>query len=217
MKPSLALPCLCLVTDRARSLSGVVDVVAAAVDAGVGMVQLREKDYPAGKLLSLARELRAVTEGRCIFIVNDRVDVATLSEADGIQLGESSLDVISARRLVGDDMLIGRSVHSTEGAIEAEASGADFLILGTIFNTASHPGARTGGLDLVREVSSAVGIPTICIGGITESNIGELVKAGAAGAAVISAISMALYPGVASSRLSATMRRAHSSYAEMKE
>ena len=182
----------------------------AAVDGGVGMVQLREKDCPAGELLALARELRCVTEGRALLIVNDRVDIAMLCGADGVQLGENGLDAASARRLVGSDMLIGRSVHSVEGAVEAESAGADFLVLGTIFETASHPGADTGGLDLVRDVAGRVRIPVIGIGGISESNIAGLVESGAAGAAVITAISMVADPREAAARLSEAMRRAYS-------
>ena len=108
--------------------------------------------------------------------MNDRVDIALLSCADGVQLGENGLDAASARRLVGPEMLIGRSVHSVEGAAEAEADGADFLVLGTIFETASHPGADTGGLELVRDVTGRVGIPVIGIGGISESNVGGLIQ-----------------------------------------
>ena len=215
MKPKLPLPCLCLVTDRGRTASGdLVDTARAAVDGGAGMVQLREKDCPAGDLLSLARELRSVTEGRALLIVNDRVDVAILSGADGVQLGENGLDVASARRLVGSEMLIGRSVHSVEGAVEAESSGADFLVLGTIFETSSHPGADTGGLDLVRDVTGKVRIPVIGIGGISESNVAGLVESGAAGAAVITAISMMWDPKAASLGLSEAMRRAYSSVGE---
>ncbi len=214
MKLKLALPCLCLVTDRGRSAAGdVADTVSAAVDAGVGMVQLREKGCPAGQLLSLARRLRSVTAGRALLIVNDRVDVAMLSGADGVQLGEKALDVRSARSLAGRNMLIGRSVHSVEGAVEAVSSGADFLVLGTIFETASHPGADTGGLEIVRRVTARVGIPTIGIGGISESNIGGLMRAGAAGAAVITAISMATDPKAAAAALSSAMRRSYSNFA----
>ena len=180
-------------------------LVPAAVDGGVGMVQLREKDLPAGELLALARKLRRATAGRALLIVNDRVDVAMANGADGVQLGESGLDVASARALVGADMLIGRSVHSADGARAAEADGADFLVLGTVFDTASHPGAETGGLALVREATAGVGIPVLGIGGISESNVGGLVEAGASGAAVISAISMDADPKGAAFRLSAAM------------
>ena len=192
----------------------VVKTVSAAVEGGVGMVQLRGKDYPAGELLSLAHELRHATAGRALLIVNDRADVAILSEADGVQLGENSLDVHSTRKLVGPNMLIGRSVHSAEGADEAASDGADFLVLGTIFQTSSHPGTRTGGPGLVSEVSSKVELPIIAIGGISETNIAEIIQAGAAGAAVITAISMAQDPEEASSLLSTIMRRANSRVAE---
>ncbi|MXY22606.1 MAG: thiamine phosphate synthase [Dehalococcoidia bacterium] len=215
MKPKL--PLLCLVTDRGRTASGdMVDTARGAVAGGVGMVQLREKDCPAGELLSLARELRRVTEGRALLIVNDRVDIALLCGADGVQLGENGLDAASARRLVGSEMLIGRSVHSVEGAVKAESSGADFLVLGTIFETASHPGADTGGLSLVRDVTDRVGIPVIGIGGISESNVAGLVESGAAGAAVITAVSMAADPKAASLKIRETMRHAYSCVAELR-
>ncbi len=217
MKPKLPLPCLCLVTDRGRTASDdVVDTARGAVAGGVGMVQLREKDCPAGELLALARELRSVTEGRALLIVNDRVDIALLSGADGVQLGENGLDAASARRLVGSEMLIGRSVHSVEGAVEAESIGADFLVLGTIFETASHPGADAGGLNLVRDVTDRVGIPVIGIGGISECNVAGLVESGAAGAAVITAVSMAADPKAASLKIRETMRHAHSCVAELR-
>ena len=211
MKSTLALPCLSLVTDRARTASGdIVSTVAAAVDGGVGMVQLRGKEYPAGELLSLAHKLRNATAGRALLIVNDRMDIAIMSGADGVQLGENSVDVQSARTLVGPDLLIGRSVHSVEGAADAAKSGADFLVLGTIFETSSHPGAQTGGTELVKDVTDRVEIPVIGIGGISESNIGGLVKAGAVGAAIITAISMDKDPEAASLGLSEAMRRAYS-------
>ena len=149
-----------------------------------------------------------------MLIVNDRVDVAILSGADGVQLGEDALDVHSARKLVGPDMLIGRSVHSAKGAVEAASSGADFLVLGTIFETSSHPGAQTGGLEFISDVVREVELPVMGIGGISESNVAEVIQAGAAGAAVITAISMAQDPAEAACRLSAAMRQAHSSVSE---
>ena len=215
MKPELVAPTLCLVTDRRRTASGDLAALAAAVvEGGVGMVQLREKDLPAGELLALARMLRRATVGRALLIVNDRVDVAMASGADGVQLGENGLDVASARRLAGASMLIGRSVHSAEGARAAEAEGADFLVLGTVFDTASHPGAETGGLELVREATAGVGVPVLGIGGVSESNVGGLMEAGAAGAAVISAISMDADPKRAAFRLREAMRRNYSDIAE---
>ena len=155
-----ATPALCLVTDRLRCNGRrIEDVVDAAVEGGVGLVQLREKDLPAADLYELALSLRAITKGRARLFINDRVDVALAAEADGVQLGENALPVDAARRIVGDRLLLGRSVHSVAGAIDAEEKGADLLTLGTIFATASHPGAYTGGIALVEEVAAAVSLP----------------------------------------------------------
>ena len=168
MASPIPLPCLCMVTDRTRTASGdLLETVSAAVDAGVSMVQLREKDMPAGQLLKLARKLRAVTEGKSLLIVNDRVDVALLSGADGVQLGEEAMGVAEARKLMGPNLLIGSSVHSVKGAMAAESNGADFLVLGAIFETATHPGVETGGLALVEAVTRRVRLPVLGIGGIT--------------------------------------------------
>lgn len=195
MKPTLPASCLCLVTDRARTRSeDVVATVASSIEGCVSMVQLREKDMPPYELLRLARRLRLVTRGRALLIINDRVDVAILAGADGVQLGETALDVADVRSLVGPDMLVGRSVHSEVGAVDAECQGADFLVLGTVFETASHPDGQIGGLALVREVTEAVGIPVLGIGGISADNASGVIGAGASGVAVITAITMAENP-----------------------
>ena len=165
------------------------------------MVQLREKDMPPFELLRLARRLRRITEGRALLIVNDRVDVAMLADADGVQLGETALDVADVRSLVGPDMLIGRSVHSEVGAVDAECQSADYLVLGTVFESASHPDGRVGGLDLVRKVTQAVGIPVLGIGGITAGNAPGVMDSGASGVAVITAVSMAEDPRTAAADL----------------
>ena len=203
MRPQLHSPCLCLVTDRKRTKSGnVAATVAASLEGGVDMVQLREKDMPPFELLRLARRLRRVTKGRALLVVNDRVDVAMLADADGVQLGETALDVADVRKLVGPDMLIGRSVHSEVGAVDAECQGADYLVLGTVFETTSHPDGRVGGVDLVREVTASVGIPVLGIGGISAANAASVMKAGASGVAVITAVTMSDDPRLAASDLS---------------
>ena len=134
---------LCLVTDRRRSLGRPVEaVVEAAVKGGVDIVQLRERELPAASLLDLAVRLRSITAGRALLFVNDRVDVALAAGADGVQLGERSIPVEAARRACGDSLIVGRSVHSVEGAVEANRAGADLLVFGTVFATSSHPGVR---------------------------------------------------------------------------
>ena len=123
------------------------------------------------------------------------------ADADGVQLGEEALPVSAARRVAGEKLLIGRSVHSVEGAVEAEREGADLLVVGTIFATASHPGARPAGVSLLREVASRVRIPFIGIGGIDASNAAQVVGAGAVGVAVIRSVLAASDPEEAARNL----------------
>ena len=172
------------------------------------MIQLRRKDAPAGELLELARELRAATRGRALLTINDRADVAALSDADGVHLGENSLGVADARRLLGEGALIGRSVHDAAGAVRAQREGADYLILGTIFPTPSHPGAAGAGLSLVEEAARAASIPILGIGGIGEGNVAGVIRAGASGAAAISAVFAVPNPRDAAERLTRLMRNA---------
>ena len=205
----LSFPLLCLVTDRLRCNGRPLeDVVDAAVESGVGMVQLREKDLPASELYSLALRLRDVVGSRASLFINDRVDLALAVRADGVQLGENALPIEAARQVAGGNLLLARSVHSVSGALDAEAKGADLLTLGTIFPTASHPGAYTGGLSLISEVAESVNLPFLGIGGIDASNAGQVIAAGASGTAVITAITTAEDPAAAASSMIESMRAA---------
>ncbi len=198
----LELPCLCLVTDS--SVVGpdeLVACVAAAVAGGVGLVQLRAKDLPGGRLLSLAAELKRAIDGRAVLLVNERVDVAVAVGADGVQLGEEALPVAAARRLLPQGALIGRSVHSAAGAADAALAGADFLLAGSMFATGSHPDAAPAGPGLMREAAARCDAPLVGIGGITPGNLGEVVAAGAAGVAVIRSILGASDPQAAAEEL----------------
>jgi thiamine-phosphate pyrophosphorylase len=154
-------------------------------------VQLREKDLPAGALLALAKRLRVRIEGRALLFVNDRVDVALASEADGVQLPEDGLPVAEAYRLAGVALLVGRSVHDVEGAVAAAEAGADLLIAGTIYPSRSHPEGVVAGPALITQIRMALprysGL-LLGIGGITKENVTEVLAAGADGVAVISAL-----------------------------
>ena len=207
----LTIPCLALVTDRrlCQTLS-LEEAVAQAIEGGANLVQLREKDpdgrsLPAAELLALAEKLRAVTRGRALFLVNDRLDVALACAADGTHLPERGLPVAAARRLAGEGFIIGRSVHSTAEAARAQEEGADYVQVGSIFASRSHPGQPVGGLDLLEAVAAAVTIPILAVGGITAANVGEAIRAGAGGAAVISAILGAASPREAARALSEAM------------
>ena len=210
--PRLPEPCLALVTDRHLCLPGHTLAVAAsaACDGGIDVVQVREKDLPGGALLTLVQELREATRGRALLIVNERADVALVCEADGVQLGEDALPVEEARRLLGSDALIGRSVHSVAGAVEAEAAGADFLLVGPIFATPSHPESAGAGTALLEQVRRAVAVPFLAIGGVDASNIEEVARAGASGAAVVRAVITAPDPAQAVAELRAAFLRGQS-------
>ena len=165
------------------------------------MVQLREKDLSAHDLYDLGVRVRNAIAGRAKLIVNDRVDVAHALDADGVQLPEDGIPVADARRIVSPKMLIGRSVHSVDGAVEAESDGADFLIAGTIFPSPSHPSGPAQGVDFLRALSRGVSVPILAIGGVTTRNVSKVMEAGCSGVAVISAISEAEDPGAATSSL----------------
>ena len=209
MPARLELPCLCLVTDNSvASADELVPRVSAAVSGGVGLVQLRAKELPGGQLLSLTAELKRAIDGRALLLVNERVDVAAVACVDGVQLGEEALSPTAARGILPDGALIGRSVHSVHGASNAQAEGADFLVVGTMFASGSHPGATPAGPDLMREVRNSSRIPLIGIGGITRDNLAEIVAAGAAGVAVIRSILGATNPQRAAEELKLALREA---------
>ncbi len=207
MTPILPKPCLCLVTDRTvikgdrGDLGGLIERVAQAVEGGVDLVQLREKDLPGGELLELAASILAAIAGRAKLIVNERADVALAAGAHGVQLGEDALPVSAARKTVGRGILIGRSVHSETAAIRAEADGADFLVVGAMFASRSHPGEGPAGPDLMRRISGSSRLPLIGIGGITPENAPRVIEAGASGVAVITSILAASDPKAASAQL----------------
>ncbi len=183
---ALPRPCLMLVSDRSLCAGedGIVDAVTAAVAGGVDAVQLREKDLAASELLSLARRLRRATLGRALLLVNGSLEVALAAEADGVHLPEAAPPVGRPR----DDFLVGRSVHSLEAARRAEAEEVDYLIAGPIYETRSHPGREPAGLALIEEVTRRMRTATLAIGGVTAERVEEVVRAGASGVAVISAI-----------------------------
>lgn len=207
----LPQPCLCLVTDRGIADGAeLVSRVADAVAGGVDLVQLREKDLPGGKLLELAQELKRAISGRALLVINERTDVAAACAAAGVQLGEEALPVAAARRILGPGALIGRSVHSQEGAEQAVAQGADFLIVGTMYATASHPGLPPAGPELVQRIARSCSIPIIGIGGIHAGNAAPVVRAGASGVAVITSILAAPQPREAARRLKQVLLEAWS-------
>ncbi len=209
---NLGLPWLCLVTDRNRCDGrSLLDVTDRAVSGGVNLVQLRERDLPASQLYHLGVELRKITLGRAILLVNDRVDVAIACGADGVQLGEEGLPAEIAKELSKGKLLLSRSVHSLDSAEKAQDDGVDLLVLGTIFPSGSHPNGETGGLDRIINVTAITDVPVLAIGGITAGNVGSVIEAGASGAAVITAITQSPNPKDSALALASQMQEAWAS------
>ncbi|MCY4448021.1 MAG: thiamine phosphate synthase [Chloroflexi bacterium] len=203
---SLPRPIVALVTDRnlAGGPDALIDAVAQAVDSGVNLVQMREKDLPDALQLELAQRLREVTNGKALLFINDSVSIAEASGADGVQLTENSRSIASAHARMGRPLLIGRSVHGVDAAREAAAQGADFLVVGTVYDSPTHPGQPPAGVGLVGWCAQP-GVPVIGIGGITANNAPAVMQAGASGVAVISAILGATDPANAASQLAAAV------------
>ena len=179
------------ITDR-KMLGDVSEVEAARLcfEGGADVVQLRMKDTDGGEMLEKAKAIQEIAQQYCkFFIVNDRLDIAVLAGADGVHLGQTDIPVQEARRLVGDEMIIGVSASTVEEAVKAVDDGADYIGVGSIFNTSTKPDADQGiGLDTLMDICQAVDVPVVAIGGINKGNIRDVIRAGADGAAVVSAI-----------------------------
>jgi thiamine-phosphate pyrophosphorylase len=182
---------LYLCTDRALSLGRPIgEAISAAAAGGVTMVQLREKDASSREFYEIALELRALTRRLGIpLVINDRLDIALAVGAEGIHLGQSDLPLKKARQLAGRDIFIGISAGTAEEALAAERDGADYLGAGPVYPTGSKADAGESiGVKGLADICAAVRIPVVGIGGLKAEKAGELLGAGAAGAAVISAI-----------------------------
>lgn len=181
---------LYVVTDPALSLGrSHVDVAALAVAGGADVIQLRDKSATGRDLLAAAEAIRNISASAgALFIVNDRLDIALASGADGVHLGQDDLPVRAARR-IAPNLIIGVSVGSVKGGLRAVADGADYVALSPLFSTPSKIDAGRGhGLDLLMALCDELTVPVLAIGGINLSNVQQVIRAGAAGVAVISAV-----------------------------
>jgi thiamine-phosphate pyrophosphorylase len=182
---------ICLVTDRMRLSDGddnidrLVDLVGAAARAHIHLVQVRERDLDTRALVALVdRCLRAVEGSGTKVVVNDRADVAAAAGAHGVHLRADSIETSAARRLLGSDAIIGRSVHSAaEAAAATSAGGVNYLMFGTLYDTPSkEAGHRCATFDELRAACrAAAGVPVLAIGGLTVDRAAEVARAGATG------------------------------------
>jgi thiamine-phosphate pyrophosphorylase len=201
---------LMVITDaRCGEGRALVDVVRAALRGGAPCVQLRVKTESARETVELARALREATrEAGALLIVNDRVDVALVADADGAHVGDDDIPVAAARRIVPPGFLLGRSTDTPEQAVRARGDGADYVGVGPVYQTASKDDAGLPvGLARVAAVARAAGIPAVGIGGIDAANAAEVARSGAAGVAVIRAVMQAPDPAEAVREL---LREVHS-------
>ncbi len=199
---------LYLVTDHHQTAGrDLLEVVNAALRAGVRAVQLREKDLTTRDVFHLGEKMLAMTRAAgSALLINDRVDVAMALQADGVHLTRRSLPPREARDLLGPGSLIGVSCHSLAEVQEAVGGGADFVVCGPIFETPSKaafgPPVTTA---LLSQARSATSLPILAIGGIHRARIPDVMRAGADGVAVISAVMAAPDPGLAASELLAAI------------
>lgn len=195
---------LYLVTDRALSLGRPLEeVVLEAVEGGVTMVQLREKECPTGEFIALARRLKeALAPHNVPLIINDRVDVALAVDAEGVHIGQSDMSYEDARRLLGPDKIIGLSVESFEDLSVANTLDVDYVGLSPVYGTPTKSDTTAPlGLKGVGKAAALSVHPTVAIGGMNASTIGEVITAGADGVAVVSAICSAPSPSKAAGEL----------------
>jgi thiamine-phosphate pyrophosphorylase len=192
-KPSSQDYFLYLVTDPVLNKGyPVLEQVRLALEGAVMIIQLREKELATGNFVDLARKAVNMTRKAGAFlIINDHVDVALASGADGVHIGQDDMSLKDARRLLGQDKIIGVSVRSAEEASQAEKDGADYIAASGVFATDTKKDVGNAlGRDSLQIIRKATSLPLLAIGGIKIENCAEVIKAGADGVAVVTGITM---------------------------
>ena len=196
-----SLPKLYLITDRKQTYKQrrLFDTVKELLQAGIRMVQLREKDLSAAELYPLARDLRLLTHRyNALLLINDRIDIAQAVGADGVHLGGHSLPIKKTREILGSKALIGVSTHSALEAESAQNQGADFITYGPVFFTPSKaPFGPPVGVNSLQTVCNCCKIPVYALGGVKIDNTVEIMNSGAYGVSMISALLSAPDPNQA--------------------
>ena len=190
MKCSKEMMLLYAVTDRMwTGKQTLMEQVEDALKGGATCVQLREKELDEDAFLQEALEMKALCEKYHVpFFVNDNVEIAVKCKADGIHVGQSDMATAKVRQTVGEDMMIGVSVHSVEEALVAVRNGADCLGVGAMFSTSTKADADVLTKEVLKEICDAVDVPVGAIGGISKGNMAELKGTGVDGVALVSAI-----------------------------
>ena len=192
------------VTDQSWLKEGqtLLSVCEDVLKSGATFLQIREKDLDENAFEAEAAKLKALcARYRVPYVVNDSVEIALAIDADGVHVGQSDIKGRDIRSLMGPDKILGISAGTVEEAIAAEAAGADYIGVGAVFGTSTKKNARNLTVEKLKEISSAVSIPVVAIGGIHAKNLMELCGSGVDGVAVVSAIFAAEDPGKAAAEL----------------
>lgn len=182
---------LYLVTDRSfLGNKNLKEAVKEAIEGGTTFVQIREKNISTREFYKIALEVKEVTDYYKVpLVINDRIDIAQAIDADGVHLGQSDMPLNVARKILGNNKLIGISVGNIKNALEAQKNGADYIGIGTVFYTGTKKDINTPiGIEGLKDICSSIKIPKVAIGGINRENLGNVLLAGVDGAAVVSAI-----------------------------
>ena len=204
-------PTLYLVTDpRLGAPRPLLETVAAAVSGGVTLVQLRDPDAPTRQLVETARALVALLRPRGVpLIVNDRVDVALVADADGVHVGQSDMPTADARALIGPRRILGLSITDASEMRPADLGAVDYIGVGPIYLQATKPNAAPPiGPEGLAAIRAMTRLPIVAIGGVGPANAERLIRAGADGLSVVSALMAAPDPAVAARALIETIARA---------
>lgn len=193
-----------VLTDTAlQSRFSHIDLTRMAIRGGADTIQFREKKGSTREMIEIARQMKKLcSDANAAFIVNDRLDIAIAADADGVHLGKDDFPIPLARKLLGKDRIIGGSAAIMEEAQKCFSEGADYIGFGPVFPTSSKPDAgQASGIEILKRVVEFVPLPIIAIGGVNSENTPELMRAGAHGIAVISAVCCQEDPEQATSAL----------------
>ncbi len=180
---------LYLILDQQHTKTDIVSIAIEAVETGVDIIQYREKVLTKKDALVVAKRLREITEkAGVLFIVNDDPALALAVDADGVHLGQEDIPVDIARRILGKDKVIGLSTHCFEEATAANNLDVDYIGFGPIFHSSTKMVTSPYGVEGIRRVRAGASVPVMAIGGINHENVSDVIRAGADGVAVISAI-----------------------------
>jgi thiamine-phosphate pyrophosphorylase len=206
LRARIATARLYLVTGGRGGGEGLARFLDGVMDAGVDLVQLREKEMEARQILELAEIFRDRCAAHGVpFIVNDRADVALAARADGVHLGQDDLPIAEARRILGRYAIVGRSTHDAEQVRSAQNEDADYVVVGPVHATPTKPGRSSTGTDLLRLAAREVTKPWFAIGGIDLETVGDVVAAGASRIVVVRAITDADEPAATTKELRAAL------------